>query len=155
MPATRELACFDGAEVRLVREAFQPEEETEVLQPQIRCSCPIIFGHPWNTPLTENFKLSETVFVNYYSAVVQLLYLVTQRARAYAFYMSIWDLAGGWTIGRAMGLRLYRLQDGQEITELSAADFDDNLHLKSVCVMCRSDDLAYVQKILEVAPRLR
>ena len=155
MPATRELACFDGAEVRLVREAFQPEEETEVLQPQIRCSCPIIFGHPWNTPLTEDFKLSETVFVNYYSAVVQLLYLVTQRARAYAFYMSIWDLAGGWTIGRAMGLRLYRLQDGQEITELSAADFDDNLHLKSVCVMCRSDDLAYVQKILEVAPRLR
>ena len=46
------------------------------------------FGHPWNTPLTPDYDMSQFVFVDYYSAVVKLLYLATHRARAYTCHMS-------------------------------------------------------------------
>ena len=155
MPATQELVYSDGKIAYLKQNAFQPNEEDKKLDTQGKNTCKIIFGHYWNTPPTKHFKLSEVIMLNYYSAVVQLLYLVTKRAKGYAFYMSIWDLAGGWVIAQAMGLHVYHLQDGKEVTKFSPEDFDDKLHLKNVCVMCDPKDLEYLREVLTVSPKLQ
>lgn len=151
MPATGELTYYDGSKVHLLRNAFQPEEENVEISAAHCHNCPIIFGHPWNTPLTSDFRLSKAVFVDYYSAVVQLLYLVTNRARAYACYMSLWDMAAGWAIGQALGIKLYRFGSGNEITEIAAEDFDNNLHQKNVCIFCHPEDLPEMQKMMALA----
>lgn len=155
MPATREVVYYDGFKVQLIREAFTPEETSTEISAELHCTCPIIFGHPWNTRLTDSFRLSEVVFLDYYSAVVQLMYLVTKRARAYAFCMSLWDVAAGWAIGKVLGFHLYHLRSGKEITEITSEVFDNELHMKSVYVLCYPEDLNYVQTLLEVAPTLR
>jgi len=155
MPATHEIVYYDGNKVHLLRQAFQPEEE-DVEVNAVPCrNCPMIFGHPWNTPLTPDYDMSQFVFVDYYSAVVKLLYLATHRARAYTCHMSLWDMAAGWTICNAVGIKLYHFQSGREITEVKAEDFDNNLRLKDVYIFCAPEDLPEMQKMMSVAPKLR
>lgn len=155
MPATREVVYNDGDKVYLLRDAFLPEEEMTEINPESGRNCPIIFGHPWNTPLTADYDMSKFVFVDYYSAVVKLLYLSTHRARAYTCHMCLWDMAAGWTLCNKVGIKLYHFKSGREITEIKAEDFDNNLRLKDVYIFCSPEDLPEMQKMMTIAPRLR
>ncbi len=154
MPATRELVYYDDDKIHLLRQAFLPEEEDIVIEPKPNRECPMVFGHSWNTPLTPDYDMSKFVFVDYYSAVVKLLFLATRRARAYACHMSLWDMAGGWAVCNAMGIKLYHFQSGREVTEIKADDFDNNLRQKSVYIFCVPEDLPEMQKMLTIAPKL-
>ncbi|MBP5352988.1 MAG: hypothetical protein J6Y91_04410 [Alphaproteobacteria bacterium] len=148
MPSMRELLYYDGQQCFYVENAFTPEAHKIEIKPHQKITSPIIFGHFWRWQVTEKFSISNTLFLNYFSAVSQTMYTLIGKAKAYAMYLHLWDIAGAVPIAQYLGFKIFEYGTGRVYDAISEEYFTTGMDTKNSCILCYPEDFAEISTML-------
>jgi len=148
-PYMKEIAYYNGHESYWIKHAFTEKETKEVLVRNDKAK--IIFDSRFSRQFANKdfMKLKGDIFMNFYSAVVHLLYIVTNKAKGYYFSLSLWDIAGAWPILNHLGYKIYNAQSEEVLTEFSEKNFDDELLLKGPYLVCLEEEFDYLKGLVK------
>lgn len=149
LPKTRELLYFDSKKCFFVENAFSNNEQKNQLLPHTKTSSPIIFGHYWLWKLTDRFSLSDTLLLNYFSAVSQSMYTLIGRAKAYALSLHLWDIAGVLPIANYLGYKILEYGTKKSYDSISDEFFTINMDTKNPCILCYPEEFDKICSIVE------
>lgn len=150
LPATHQLIYFDGQNVHWIENFGIGAEKDIIVQKKELSPLSVIFDNSWFVKISERANLSKDTFISFYSCVVHFFYMVTARGRGYYFGSFIWDMAGSWPMLQAMGFGFRNYVTGKLLTECSPEDFDENLKVKNIQIVCRKEDFAHLKEIVEL-----
>lgn len=139
IPSLGEMAICDGEKVEYKKNVFTKDEiSTEIKTMNDKA---VVF-FPKQSVLLDLSKLDRKhdIEMNLYSAVVHEAYIISGRAKAYYFNVSLWDMAGSWASLKKIGAKFLNLETGEEMTEFSPKFFDGNLKIKTPHIICSPKD---------------
>lgn len=149
LPKTEELLYFDGTKCFYKENAFAHNENITELLPHTPTSSPIIFGHPWLWQLTENFSTQKTLLFSYFSAVIQSMYTLCGKAKAYAFHLHLWDIAGVMPIANYLGFSILEYGTKKNYNSISEEFFTKGMDTQNPCILCFPEDFEKICAILK------
>lgn len=149
-PGINELAYFDGQKVYWLEKAFSKDERKTVLNPREITSKAFLLECPWFFKMNDSFDIKKIVPVNFYSAVLQLLYVITGRARAYYFGGRLWDMAGAWPILKYLGFEFVNYNNAEILNDVLKDDFSPVLKTKTGYIVCKPEDFEFLKSIADL-----
>lgn len=149
LPALRELFYCDGDKPYLVKEAFQPNEKTQILQPSDPAlTKKDIYYAPW-VGYEYNFKTDLSPYLlDLYAGVIHLSFVCAGRGKGMFFGIYIWDLAGIWPLAEKLGLGFFDAHTDEKLDHLDFNRFQDNWRINGLHIFCHNDNLGAIKKLL-------
>lgn len=147
-PSIKEMAYFDGKKAYWVKNAFTENENIIELRPENESTSKIILNSQRDLCLNLQHNYQDYLTVDYFCAVICLLFITTGRVRGGFFRMYLWDAAGAWPICDYLGIKMYNIETQSYLERISADDFDDNMRFKKHHIFACEKDLADLIKML-------
>lgn len=142
VPEMEEMVYYDGAKVVWLRHVFQDNEENILITPQQKSTSRLVAISQFNAVYNPNKNPKDYLVVDYFSAVVYFLFLVTGRIKSCYGRPYLWDFAGAWAACEYLGIKMYDYQNRLYLPELKPEAFLPNFKLKHTHVFCRGEDLS-------------
>lgn len=148
LPELGELTYFDGSKAFWVQHAFTKKAIKKELIPGTKSSLSVIFGHSWLWNLSNDFSISEALFLDYYSSVSQCFYTLIGKATAYCMKLNLWDIAGTIPIADYLGMNIQEYGNNKIYNKISAEFFNPNMSVKKPCILCYPEDYDKVSSLI-------
>lgn len=149
LPEINELIYCDDRKAYYVQKAFTKKEQKNEIKKQNKSSSSIIFGHTWIWDLTDEFSIQNTVLIDYYSAVSQCLYTLVGKAKGYAMYLHLWDIAGAIPIAEKVGMKIFEYGSEKIYNKISPFYFTTEMWTKKPCILCHQEDYKNIHSIIK------
>ena len=149
LPEINELIYCDEQKAYYVQKAFTKKEQKNEIKKQNKSSSSIIFGHTWIWDLTDEFSIQNTVLIDYYSAVSQCLYTLVGKAKGYAMYLHLWDVAGAIPIAEKVGMKIFEYGSEKTYNKISPLCFTTEMWTRKPCILCHQADYKNICSIIK------
>ncbi len=147
-PALGELLYYNGENNILIKKPFTDDAVTKIIEPSER-DVELLFDNVSKVSLDFD-KLKKYRTIDYYSVVVRLMYIASNRAKGYYFAAYCWDMAGAWVILNNMSYQFFNIKTGEVLSELNQEHFDDNFRIKTIYIVCKEKDFDYLEDIATI-----
>jgi len=149
LPELDELIYCDERKAYHVQNAFTKQERTTEIKKCKQARCSMIFGHAWIWSLTDEFSIQRAVFIDYYSAVSQCFYTLLGKAKGYAMYLHLWDIAGAIPIAQKLGIKVFEYGNDTIYDKISSLYFTPDMWTKKPCILCHPEDYQEIRSMLK------
>lgn len=149
-PASGEALYCDGKNAVWVRNAFRETEREFVLEKSAASPLAVIFANEWFVKLNDAENFKKDTLISFYSAVLHLFYIATNRAKGYYFGSYIWDMAGVWGALKMLGVEFYDYRTGKVLDKLSPENFTKNFKVRDLQIVCREEDYPHLKEIADL-----
>lgn len=150
LPAIGDILYTDSREIYWMKDIYSASSQTKILQKQELSRLAVIFGNDWFVKINDNYDNKTETILSFYSAVVHLYYMITQRGKGYYFGSYIWDMAGCWPMLKLMGFEFYNYSDKRKLDFFSADDFTAKFKIADLHIICRSNDFERLKLITDL-----
>ena len=147
-PAMGLLTYADDKNAVSISKAFTGNEKRHYLSSDDR-QAPLFINETNALLPNKNWKNKELMFIDTYAGVLKALFTVTGKARGFASFGYLWDLAGVWPIARKVGMDIRDLDTGHTLSLDDFRDKDLRVHDGTFKIMSRHRDFEYLKNILE------
>ena len=147
-PGIGELVVYGGKEVKRYKNPFNDKEKVTVLTESDKEPV-LIFPKPSSCQIDSfRFNRKKEVSVDFYATAIHAVYLALGLAKAFAYSVSLWDIAGAWPILNKLGLKFFNAKTGKELTSCTAETFSDAFKVKDVHIICKERDFKRIQELI-------
>jgi fructose-1,6-bisphosphatase/inositol monophosphatase family enzyme len=146
-PAMGLLVYGDENEAVSVSRAFTDAEKRCNISPDDRLA-PIFLNETAGLTMGKNWNYREIMSIDTYAGTLKALFAVTGRARGFASFGYLWDLAGVWPIAKHAGMEIRDLDTGKPLKLDDFSDEDLGVHSGTYKIMSREADFEYLKGIL-------
>jgi len=147
-PALGELVYGDLHSAYWMKNAFAANQTLAPLEPRNGDKNGLLMGLGRFAKPNSNINIGREVPVNFYAAVVHMLYLAT-RGRAYYFGVCAWDIAGAWALLKYLGFEVINYHTEKILEKLDPADFTPQFRIKDTHIVCKPAEFARLKHIAD------
>lgn len=146
-PGIQEMVMYAGKDVKRYKYPFTNKEKVTIITESNKEPV-LIFPKPSSCQIDSfKFNRKKEVSVDFYATAIHALYLCTGLAKAFAYSVSLWDIAGAWPILNKVGFKFFNAKTGKELTECTADTFSDVFKVKTVHIICKEKDFPRIQEL--------
>lgn len=151
LPSTNQIIYNDNNNVYHIKNAFKRNEIKLPIYFQkqdLNKNSFVYFPVKNVAEYVTNYKFS---FIDGYSAYIYAFDVITNVAQG-AFLkdnVSMWDIYAALPIANKLGIKIYNIKDGSELTSVDFSLFDDNFKVKNIWLICHPDYKSEMLSILK------